>query len=172
MLPAEPNDPAAVAELEAELDTPGFGPEETLLDMTTLAAVTGNPRQPTTFVVRVPTRLTRMVTYHWNGGAGTTPGQLGVRQVETGRARTWSAEGVKQPGGLAPGNVWTPADGKPPFLFWRGSLGPSEMLLPGTYAVIDSSPETWSTNAEVGDRGIAHVFGAPAAGAGGAAVAR
>jgi hypothetical protein len=83
--------------------------------------------------------IDRITTYHWNDGRGAAPGTIALR-AEDGRVfGPWPAEGSEGMGGV-PDAYWT--------------VRPGVVLPAGRYTIIDSSPATWATNEDVGNRGI------------------
>lgn len=86
--------------------------------------------------------LIRIETYHWNGEKGATPGKIGLtddngKQVPPG---PWQATGTPGQGGVPNAN-WTAVATAP---------APGVVLIHGHYTVNDSSPGTWSGNAQSG----------------------
>jgi len=101
----------------------------------------GNARSPT-FTLTESMMLTYLQTYHWNGGHGTpAPGQIGLQGQGV-----WQAEG-------RPGMFDTPN------AEWIAT--PEVILQPGTYTVVDSSPETWAHNSSSNEVGFVVVRAAP-----------
>ena len=114
------------------------GPVEALV-LNTLGAVRNGPSKPSRFRIDTPVMVKSIMTYHWNDGQGTTPGSIGL-QDENGRTvGTWQAYGTAGQGGVL--NA-----------YWH--VEPGIVLQPGIYTIVDSEPTTWSTNAEVGERGV------------------
>jgi len=98
------------------------------------------------------------MTYHFNNGNGATPGTIGLRNTASGQTvGTWSAIGAYHTFDTTPGATWSATGDGPPYLSWN--VQPKITVDPGNYEVVDSSPSTWSTNSEVGNRGIAFVLG-------------
>ncbi len=120
------------------------GQEETLLQLDTLGAVENGPTQPTTFTLDAPTCITKIRTYHWNGGRGSAVGTISLQDQAGTVLGPWDVSGEPGSGG-APNAYW---DAKP------------DLELPaGTYTVLDSDPATWSQNRDTGGRGITWVYG-------------
>jgi len=102
------------------------------------------PRRPTEFTLNGPTRITEIVTYHWNSGRGAKPGTINLRNRSGKIYGPFSAIGSSGQGGAV--NV-----------DWTATVN---VTIPaGTYAVLDSSPRTWSNNASSGFAGFAKVRG-------------
>ena len=99
--------------------------------------------QPT-FSVSGVTRITEITTYHWNFGRGQAPGSISLRSVS---GQSWGPFAAHGSSGQnnAPNVNWT--------------ANPNVDLPPGTYMVFDSSPATWSSNAQSAGRGFTHVYG-------------
>jgi hypothetical protein len=84
--------------------------------------------------------------YHWNNGAGSTPGTIGLLGPNQQLLGPWQAVGSSGQGG-APNVNWT-----------AGPPAGSAVLLSGTYSVNDSNTSTWSQNAQSKGVGFARVF--------------
>lgn len=101
------------------------------------------------FTVSQLTHITTIATYHWNNGAGATPGTISLYQVKgpgsfTLLERPFAATGQSGQGG-APDTNWIAT-----FDF---------NLNAGTYIVADSGFSTWSNNAKSSYLGFAQVNG-------------
>ncbi len=108
----------------------------------TLGAVRNGPTRPSEFQIEKPMMLKSVMTYHWNSGQGARLGSIALID-ETGRALgDWPAVGKDGQGGV-------------PNAYWY--IYPETVLDPGRYRIVDGDPGTWSTNAEVGGRGIFRV---------------
>ncbi|MFC1679435.1 DUF1566 domain-containing protein [Elusimicrobiota bacterium] len=95
-----------------------------------------------TFQLSQPMVITKINTYHWNGGKGTKePGRIGIRGVGS-----WQAEG-------APGMANTPNA--------EWTAHPNVKLEAGEYAVTDSDPSSWSQNIASKGLGFVEVYGKP-----------
>jgi hypothetical protein len=110
-------------------------------DNTNIQAVNNGANAPR-FVLtpQDPSLLCGLQTYHWNGGAGQAPGQIGLRNLTTGQVY-----GPYQATG-------SPGQGGAPNVNWRVLLSPRIELRPGVYEVIDSHPASWSWNAQSLDK--------------------
>lgn len=104
-----------------------------------IAAVRNGPKQPSVFSLSEPMYLDSIVTYHWNDGLGAPAGRIGLRDAQGAAFGPWQAQGSAGQGGV-PSAYWT--------------VEPRIVLPAGDYVIVDSEPATWSTNAEVGERGI------------------
>ncbi|MBF0287397.1 MAG: WSC domain-containing protein [SAR324 cluster bacterium] len=105
-----------------------------------------NIRLPT-FTINQPMIITRINTYHWNNGRGTSqPGQIGIKG-----AGSWQAKG-------SPGMRNTPN------AEWQAF--PNIQLNPGTYTIVDSDPATWSQNSGSQGLGFVAIYGKPVGGGG------
>ncbi len=108
--------------------------------------VQSGPRAPTIFQINRPYVITYINTYHYFGG-GMPPGQIGLRSNETGRMYgPWQAFGEVGQGGVA-NATWV--------------VRPDIRIPPGSYAIVDSYPATWSCNAGSGFAGFSVVKGFP-----------
>jgi len=147
---------------------PPGGAEAVLFKLESLAGVSNGPYARTVFTLDQPAVITKIWTYHWNGGQGAGPGAIGLRSLASGQlVGRWGAVGTYHGFSNNPGDPWPAQGDGPPFLYWN--VQPGVELAPGDYEVTDSSPGTWSTNGQLGGRGVAWVFGqmggaAPASG--------
>ncbi len=107
-------------------------------------AVENQPAQMTVFTVSAPTKIVKITTYHWNYARGAWPGQIALRSQTGAVYGPWQATGLPGQGGV-------------PNAYWVAYV--DIVLPPGTYAVIDSDPATWSQNAGSFGAGIAIVEG-------------
>lgn len=107
--------------------------------VTTLGGVQNGPTRPSVFNVPEPMVLGSVMTYHWNNGRGAPLGTIGVLHESGLVFGPWQASGSDGQGGVK--NA-----------YWH--VKPMIILQPGKYTIIDSSPETWATNADVQGRGI------------------
>ena len=97
--------------------------------------------------------LTQIVTYHWNGGHGKTPGSVGL--TATNMSASATARGSAGQGGA-------------PNVNWTGSFtNPKPVYIDGTYQCTDSDPTTWSQNPASGGKGFCTVYGVLQTGGGG-----
>ncbi len=135
-----------------------FGPEQVLLKLDSLQGVSNNPPVKTLVTLSNPVRITKMMTYHWTSGAGTPPGTLALKNTATGVVHgPWSAIGRKDGADGAVGSVWPTTSNGPPYLYWLSQ--PNADVPAGTYEVVDSNPATWSYTSDLGNRGVAWIFG-------------
>lgn len=105
------------------------------------------PRNQTMFKLDRQTRITALMTYHWNSGRGAQPGTIGLRDQKGKVYGPFAASGSSGYGG-APNVNW---------------IALTDITVPaGTYTVLDSNSETWSNNADSGFAGFAKVMGQPA----------
>ncbi|MRS12834.1 MAG: hypothetical protein EG823_07155 [Actinobacteria bacterium] len=113
------------------------------------AVNTGNPPNPTVFTLEKKTKITSIMTYHWNDGQGSAGGgKIGL-----------VAEGGKKYG---PWKLTKTTDGQGgvPNAYWY--VEPDDLELPpGTYTVTDTDPATWSWNDETGGMGVVIIYGIP-----------
>lgn len=104
------------------------------------SVVQSGPSQPSKFKFDKPFFLSKLQTYHWNGGKGTpAPGLITLVDANGNTAGQWQAQGLPGMNGVPNAN-WV--------------VYPEKGFAPGTYTVLVSSPQTWSTNAEAGNRGF------------------
>jgi hypothetical protein len=89
--------------------------------------------------------LVQLVTYHWNGAQGATPGTIGLGGA-TGVLGPWKARGSAGQGG-APNVNWTAT---------VPTARPT--VINGTYTCRDSDPATWSQNPATGGHGFCIVY--------------
>ena len=89
--------------------------------------------------------LISISTYHWNNGAGATPGTIGLSSQQ-GTLGPWEATGSSGQGG-APNVNWTATPGSPT----------QPVIIDGTYNCVDSSPGTWSWNSDSSGYGFCAV---------------
>jgi hypothetical protein len=101
-----------------------------------LDPVEDGPREPTAFTLKVPSKITGLETYHWNGSHGVKAGTIGLKDKDGKLYGPFPAEGTTN---------------------W---IATAEILVPpGTYTVIDSDPATWSHNSASGFLGFVAVHG-------------
>jgi hypothetical protein len=115
-----------------------------VFDNTNRGRVSSNPRRPTRFTVDEPTRIVKIVTYHWNGGRGAEPGTIALEGRDGRRWGPWEATGTRDLGGASDA-------------FWTAY--PDVTIPAGTYRVLDSNPRTWLYNAGSGGSGFSRVEG-------------
>ncbi len=107
-------------------------------------AVRNAPGGAPAFNLSVPTRITELVTYHWNYGLGSTPGFLAISRQNGQIVGRFQARGTSGQNGVANVN-------------WIAT--PNLVLPAGKYILIDSNVSTWSTNARSGFVGFGIVRG-------------
>ena len=119
-------------------------PETELFNNFNTGITLNGPRRGTVFTLNRSATITALITYHWNNGRGARPGTIGLRDQKGKIYGPFAAAGSSGQGGAA--NVdWT---------------AQANVTVPaGTYAVVDSSPGTWSSNAESALAGFAKVRG-------------
>lgn len=105
--------------------------------------VLSSPLSPTVFEVPYLLRLTYLNTYHYHFGRGAKAGTIALRHTDGTLYGPWQAKGVLSSG--APDGTW--------------EVRPDVVLKPGTYTIVDSSPETWSQNSASSGKGFAEVRG-------------
>ena len=134
------------------------GNEAIQFKLESAAAVQNGPSARTVFTLGQTSLITKIRTYHWNNGQGASPGTIGLRNVATGQfVGNWSVVATYHMFSSAPGASWPARGDGPPFLYWTSQ--PNVQVVAGTYEVVDSAPNTWSTNAEVRNMGVAWVYG-------------
>jgi hypothetical protein len=150
-------------EVTGNLDPASRGQETVLFSVDSVAGVSNNPPAKTVFTLSKPGHLSKILTYHWNGGSGSPPGTIGLRNAQTGAmAGRWTAAGSSGYD-RTPGANWPLTSSAPPYRYW--TVQPNCDLPAATYEILDSDPATWSYTADTGNRGIAYVFGWLPAGA-------
>ena len=144
-------------EVTGNLDQASRGQETVLFSVDSVAGVSNNPPAKTVFTLSKPGHLSKILTYHWNGGSGSPPGTIGLRNSQTGAmAGRWTAAGSSGYD-RTPGATWPLTSSAPPYRYW--TVQPNCDLPAGTYEILDSDPATWSYTADTGNRGIAYVLG-------------
>ena len=103
----------------------------------------GGATIPTTFTITQAWHVTQIVTYHYNGGKGATPGTIGLKAADGTIYGPWIAVGMS--GAAGPDSAW--------------SVTPEVVIPPGNYTVLDSDPGSWSQNAETHSAGMAYGIG-------------
>ena len=101
------------------------------------------PLKPTVFTLGDSRRITRIQTFHWNGGRGAAPGKIALQSRDGGLLGPWQATGVPDERGVE--NA-----------YWE--VRPDILLDAGLYTVMDSDPSSWGRNPELGDVGIVRVY--------------
>jgi hypothetical protein len=138
---------------------PGDGKETLLLKMESVQGVLSNPPQITTFTLAQTSFITRVWTYHYSATIGASKPTVSFKDTKTGAIfGPWAQTGHKSyamaAGATAndPGNIPGPPDN-----YWAAY--PATALPAGTYQVVDSVPATWSYTSDLGNRGVAWVYG-------------
>ncbi|OGX14719.1 MAG: hypothetical protein A2351_02280 [Omnitrophica bacterium RIFOXYB12_FULL_50_7] len=121
--------------------------EQELFSNNNIYRVENGPTAATTFRIDQLSLVTYVLTYHYNGGTGQTPGTIGLRHEDGTLYGPWQAIG-------------SPDQGSQTNLYWI--CRPNFVLKPGVYTVIDSHPVSWSWNAKSGG-GITVIKGRPVA---------
>jgi PKD repeat protein len=129
----------------AQRATPCPGTAVKVFDNTNGGGVTGGGKPPTFDTKGRSYCLTQVVTYHWNGGRGKTPGSVGLTGATM--AATATARGSAGQGGA-------------PNVNWTGTfVDPKPVYIDGSYECTDSDPATWSRNPQSGGKGFCAVYG-------------
>ena len=135
-----------------------YGSEIILLNQTSNAGVDNNPPTKSTFTLSGTTRITKILTYHWNSGNGDTPGTFSLKNTVSGTVYgPWTAIGNKTGVDNTLGATWPATASGPPYLYWIAQ--PNTDLPAGTYELVDSKPATWSYTSDTGNKGISLVYG-------------
>ena len=125
-----------------------------VFEISSIAAVQNGASVPSVFTTAKAWRVTEIWTYHWNDARGVAPGTIGLKSLTTGKLYgPWKAIG-------------SPGQGGVPNAYWHVSLTAKVVLPAGRYRFVDSSPGTWSQNAETGHRGMGWVMAIPATASG------
>jgi hypothetical protein len=106
------------------------------------------------FSLAVPTIITWIATYHYNGGTGATPSFVGFEASLSNTPKCYFAA--------------TAENSSPQPINWI--VTPNFQLEPGLYLVKDFDTSTWSSNALSGGQGFAKIRGAPTLPAGGGTI--
>ena len=134
------------------------GGEVALLLIQSVQSVSNNPTAASTFTVASAAHVTKIMTYHWNGGQGAVVGTLALKNTATSQTYgPWKVVGLKTSPSATPGTAWATASDSPPFFYW--TVLPDADIPAGTYSVVDSDPFTWAYASDLNGRGIAWVFG-------------
>ena len=98
--------------------------ESVLLRLECPGSVFNKPTQKTIFTLQASTRITRILTEHWNYGLGVTPGSIGLRSLDSNQlVGTWQAVGTSRMLRNAPGANWPAQNEKPPHHYWVIQIG-------------------------------------------------
>jgi hypothetical protein len=129
-----PRREAPIAEAPSEKSAPtqpaAQGAPVKVLDTGNTLAVFPGGRAPTVTLEK-PARVTNLTTYHFIETGGPRPGTIGLRAADGTLYGPWQATGLDGQGGVKDA-------------FWETK--PDAAVPAGTYTVVDSSPQTWSTN--------------------------
>lgn len=106
-------------------------------------AVSNGPSAPTAFSVSSAMNITKITTYHWNNGSGSTPGTISLRHSDNTVYGPWAASFSTQ--------------GAPNNTYW--TVSPNASIKAGSYTVIDSNTSTWSHNSTSSYAGFVIVEG-------------
>jgi hypothetical protein len=142
-LALNPNYQAAKDRL-ASLRSTSTGEARELFNSTNIYGVSSGPTSAATFSISQTHVVTSIMTYHWNDGRGTRAGTIALRDASGRTFGPWRVTGTPGQGGV-PNAHWT--------------CTPNVTLPPGTYAIVDSEPSTWSHNPQSRGRGMAQVKG-------------
>ena len=117
------------------------------LDSSNTGGVTQNasPKLPS-LITYSPLHVTQIWTYHWNNGRGATPGTIALKGFNGTTYGPWPAS-ASSGSNNAPNVNWT--------------VNVNVTIPAGTYQVVDSSPSTWSQNAESRGVGFAKLYAHP-----------
>ncbi len=118
-------------------------PENTIFKNDNIYAVMNGGSQ-TSFVLDVPTLITKITNYHWNNGRGTQPGKIALRHEDGTMYGPWQANGRSGQGGA-------------PEVYWDCSI--DVLIKAGSYKVVDSEPSTWSQNQLTKGEGMTTITG-------------
>lgn len=91
--------------------------------------------------------VTKIQTYHWNGGQGAPPGTVGLSSSDGKSYGPWPTEGLSGQSGV-------------PNAYWVAT--PNEVIPAGTYEIVDSDPASWAQNAESNGLGFTFLYAVPA----------
>jgi len=100
-----------------------------------------NGGTPTKFTLDKKYYITKLGTYHWNGGQGTAPGTIGIKAADGKMYGPWKAKLDQKVYWIAKPDTYIPA---------------------GSYTVIDSYPSSLAQKAESSGQGMAWASGVPA----------
>lgn len=108
--------------------------EATIFKSFNVYLVANGPTAPTEFAVSSATNITHIMTYHYNGGSGSPPGEIFLMHADGKVYGPWTATGANN-------NT-----------YWN--VYPNTVIKPGRYTVIVSNPATWSYNSASGNAGF------------------
>ncbi len=96
------------------------------------------------FEIEEPMMINRIRTFHWNNGLGAAPGSIMIIDMNYDEYGSWEATGL--PDATGRGNI-----------YWE--VKPNVILNPGSYSVLVSDLDSWSTNEAVDYCGMYSVYG-------------
>ena len=115
--------------------SPAAAVEEQIFSNNNIDGVGDGPIAATTFRTDRPWLVTYVLTYHYNGGRGKTPGAIGLKNEDGTMYGPWQTSG-------------SPNQGSQTNLYWE--CRPNVVIKSGVYTVIDSDPVSWSWNSQSG----------------------
>lgn len=123
------------------------GPARKLFDNSNGGGVLGGGRPPSFTTHGSTYCVTQLITYHWNGGRGSAPGQIGLGGINGSRVGMWTALGSSGQGGARNVN-------------WTATLPttPRPVVINGVYSCVDSDRMTWSQDAQTHGTGFCQVY--------------
>lgn len=130
----------------AVLCMPAFGQTTAIFDSWNGGSVDNNPTSGASFTISEPHLITYIDTYHYNSGQGVSAG--GTISLKRDDGEIFGPWTVTAESGSGAANAW-----------WK--CLPYVVIPAGTYTIIDSEPETWSTNTESNGCGFSKVEGHP-----------
>lgn len=122
------------------------GNEAALFDNINADAVSNGGSQPTFSTDGKAYCLMYVQTYHWNKGAGSAPGTLGLVRVSGAALPKYVSDlpAKTSPGSNGASNV-----------NWYANVSLTKpVILDGTYSCVDSDPATWSSDSASGGAGF------------------
>ena len=138
------------------------GSQVTLFDSSNFLGVQNGAKLPNFFTATTAMPgvfswcLNSISTYHWNNGAGATPGKIGLRRGGI----NLGAPAVSVPLQQATGSA---GQGGAANVNWTVNYPSSNpVIISGAYFCDDSDPGTWAQNALSGGKGFCTVYATPA----------
>ena len=135
----------------ADSHTNTLDDEILILDINSSSEMSNGPTQATVLDLSEKTYITKIATYHWNDGSGTSsPGMITIIDLNekesegTEKTYEFSASGHDGKDGV-------------PNVYWI--IEPDLDLMPGRYEIQDSDSATWSYNEETDGVGVTKVWG-------------
>jgi len=111
----------------------------TILNSFNSSGVSSGPSSSAVFSVSTDVKITKVMTYHYNNGNGSTPGTIALKHSDGTTYGPWSASGTTQ------NQYWT--------------VIPNVTIKAGTYTVVDSNTTTWSYNSSSKNAGFVQIEG-------------